>query len=113
VGSDDLLVSAPSKEGQWVVKGTGPDGSKMKMGFSVNVPAAEAQVVALKPNDLDGLFGGKDQYKIAETAEGLREAIQGTRVGSELFPWIMLLILALITAENLLANKFHRDTAAA
>ena len=113
VSSDLLLVAAPSKEGQWVVKGTGPDGSKMKMGFSVNVPAAEAQVVALKPNDLDGLFGGKDNYKIADSAEGLREAIRGTRVGSELFPWIMLLILALITAENLLANKFHRDTAAA
>ncbi len=33
--------------------------------------------------------------------------------GSELFPFLMFLILALVTAENLLANKFHRETAAA
>ena len=83
----------------------------MKMGFSVNVPAAETQVVALKPNDLDGLFGGKDNYKIADDAEEpRREVIKDVRVGYELFPWLMFLILALVTAENLLANKFHRET---
>ncbi|WP_435005738.1 BatA domain-containing protein [Tundrisphaera lichenicola] len=111
--TDTLLIPTPSKEGQWEVKGTGPDGSKMKMGFSVNVPSVEAQVVELKPNDLDGLFGGKDYYKIALDAASLdREQAIG-RYGLELFPWFMLLILALVTAENLLANKFHRDTATA
>ncbi len=111
--SDSLLVSSPQKEGQWKVEGQGPDGSAMKMRFSVNVSPAESQVVALKPNDLDGLFGGKDNYKIADTSEGLREALEKSRVGTDLFPWLMFLILALVTAENLLANKFHRESAAA
>jgi len=109
--SDSLLVSSPQKEGQWKVEGQGPDGSAMKMKFSVNVPAAESQVVALKPDDLDGLFGGKENYKLAESAEGLRAALEKSRVGTDLFPWLMFLILALVTAENLLANKFHRETA--
>ena len=113
VNSDVLLVSAPSKEGHWKVEGKGPDGSQMKMGFSVNVPPAEAQVVALRPNDLDGLFGGKDNYKIADSADNLRDIVGKTRQGSELFPWLMFLILAIVTAENLLANKFHRNKAAA
>ena len=113
VNSDTLLIPSPSKEGHWKVEGKGPDGSQMKLGFSVNVPPAEAQVVALKPNDLDGLFGGKDHYKVAESAENLRDIVGKTRRGSELFPWIMFLILALVTAENLLANKFHRNTATA
>jgi hypothetical protein len=108
-----LLVPTPQKAGQWTVKGTGPDGSQMKMGFSVNVPPTETQVLPLKPNDLDGLFGGKDNYKIAESAQGLREAVEKIRHGDELFPYLMFLILALVTAENLLANKFHRDRAAA
>ncbi len=112
LASDILLVSAPQKQGQWKVEGKGPDGSAMKLGFSVNAPAAESQVVALKPHDLDGVFGGKDNYKIADTAEGLRDAVEKTLYGFELFPWLMFLILALVTAENLLANKFHRDTAA-
>ena len=108
---DVLLIPTPQKAGQWTVKGTGPDGSQMKMGFSVNVPTTEAQVLSLKPNDLDTLFGGKDNYKIAEDAKGLRAAIEKGRFGYELFPYLMLLILALVTGENLLANKFHRDSA--
>jgi hypothetical protein len=110
--TDVLLVPSPAKEGQWKVEGKGPDGSQRKMGFSVNVSALEAQVIALKPNDLDGLFGGKDNYKIADDAQKLRDIVGSTRTGSELFPWLMMLILALVTAENLLANKFHKKTAA-
>lgn len=108
--SDSLLIPGPAREGQWKVEAKGPDGSQMKMGFSVNVSPLETQVVALKPNDLDGLFGGKDNYKLADTAEGLRTVIEKVRHGSELFPWLMMLILALVTAENLLANRFHRET---
>ena len=108
--SDILLVPSPSKEGQWRVDGKGATGSAMKMGFSVNVPTSETRVVALKDNDLDGLFGGKDHYKIADDAASLDRAKASGRVGNELFPILMLLILALVTAENLLANKFHRKT---
>ena len=113
VNSDTLLYPSPSKEGQWKVEGKGPDGSQMKMGFSVNISPAETQVVALKPNDLDGLFGGKDNYKIADDAASLDREQKIGRYGNELFPLLMLLILALVTLENLLANKFHKNTAAA
>ncbi len=110
---DSLLVSSPQLAGQWSVEGQAGDGAKSRLGFSVNVAPAESLVVALKPNDLDGLFGGKDNYKLADSAEGLREAIARGRVGFEIFPWLMALILILVTAESLLANKFHRDVAVA
>jgi hypothetical protein len=109
-GSGMLLVPAPSKEGQWRVDGKTATGSMMKMGFSVNVPTSETQVLALKENDLDGLFGGKDFYKIADDAASLDRAQKGGRIGYEIFPFLMFLILALATAENLLANKFHKET---
>ncbi len=108
--SDILPIQSPSKEGQWKVEGKGPDGSQMKMGFSVNVSPLETQVVALKDNDLDGLFGGKDNYKIADDLAGLVRAQGIGRIGIDIFPWLMMLILALVTAENLLANKFHKET---
>ena len=111
--SDTITISSPQKEGQWRVEGVGADGGKTRLGFSVNVPESEASIVALKPNDLDGLFGGKDNYKLADSAEGLRDAIDKGRIGVEIFPWLMFLILALVTAESILANKFHRDVAKA
>ena len=111
--TDTLLVANPPKPGQWQVEGQASDGSKQKMGFSVNAPATESQVVALKPGDLDGLFGGKERYQEADDPASLETAQSKGRYGIELFPWLMFLILALVTAENLLANKFHRDSAAA
>ena len=110
--SDVLLVPSPPKEGQWRVEGKGPGGSEKKLGFSVNVSPTETQVVALKPGDLDSLFGGKDHYQVAEDAASLEKAKARGRIGYDMFPWLMFLILMLVTAENLLANKFHKTSAA-
>jgi hypothetical protein len=111
--SDVLLVTSPQKEGQWKVEGKGPNGSESRLGFSVNVSPIESQVVALKPDDLDGLFGGKKNYQIANDASELEKAQEIGWIGYDLFPWLMFLILVLVTAENLLANKFHRNVATA
>ncbi|WP_435018884.1 BatA domain-containing protein [Tundrisphaera sp. TA3] len=111
--SDDLLIPSPASLGQWAVEGKAPDGTPVRMGFSVNAPQAESQVVALKPGELDAAFGGKEFYKVADNAQGLRDAQASGRVGTEIFPILMFLILLLVTAENVLANKFHREAVAA
>ncbi len=109
--ADSLVVASPQKDGQYVVEGQAADGSKRRMGFSLNAPSTEAQIVALKSDDLTGLFGGKDRYQVADDPASLERAQSKGRYGTELFPWLMFLILGLVTAENLLANKFHRDSA--
>lgn len=111
--SDSLAIAQPPKEGQWKVEGQAGDGTKLKLGFSINPPATESQVVALKPEALAGLFGDKDRYQVADDPAALERAQSKGRFGFELFPLVMFLILGLVTAENLLANKFHRDSAAA
>jgi hypothetical protein len=111
--SDSLLIPAPSKEGQWKVEGQGPDGSAMKLGFSVNVSPLEAQFVELKPGQLENVFGGKDHFVLVDNAEKLADAQVKGRIGIELFPWMMFLILALVTFESVLANRFHRESAPA
>lgn len=112
-GADALVIQAPPTLGQWTVEGKATDGSPVAMGFSINAPPAESQVVAIKPGELDPVFGGSEHYKVADSAEGLRRAQDMGRVGTEVFPILMILILALVTAENVLANKFHRETAVA
>ncbi len=94
--------------GQWNVLANRAGAEPVRLGFSVNPPAAESNLAALEPTDLDKLLG-KDQYKVASSPEELvRKRTEGT-VGRELFPWVMLLILLLITAESALANTFYRD----
>jgi hypothetical protein len=97
ISTPQLVIAAPQKVGQWT--------------FSVNPPESETRVKALATRDLDALFG-KDKYALADDTESLKRVVAQGRVGRELFPWIMALILALVTAENFLANRFYRERVA-
>jgi hypothetical protein len=108
--SDSLLIVAPQPIGQWTVSASGLEGTGTTLGFSVNPPLAEIQLTALEARDLDTLFG-KDNYKLATDAESLKRVTEQARIGHEIFPWLMFLILILVTAENLLANTFYRESA--
>lgn len=108
--SDALVVVAPQQLGNWSVSASGTEGNAQVIGFSVNPPVAETQFVPLETADLDRLFGGKTRYDLADNAKELERAIRIGHVGHELFPWLMLLIMVIVTAESVLANKFHRET---
>jgi hypothetical protein len=111
--SDKLVVPSRQTRGHWVVDGKAPDGSDIHLGFSVNPPESEATVVPLEEKELVSLFGAKENVQLADDAKSLERAVNNVRVGREIFPWLMLLILVLVTLENLLANRFHRERAPA
>jgi hypothetical protein len=79
-----------------------------KLGFSLNAPRAESQFTPLDTKDLDAIFG-KEGYALAEDAGTLQKLVGVVTVGTELFPWMMMLILLLVTLENLLANTFYKE----
>ena len=109
--SEKLVIPSPQSMGNWRVDGQAPDGSKVVMGFSVNVPESESTVVPLEEKDLNAIFGAKDNVNLADDAASLKRIVEDVHVGHEIFPWLMFLILIIVTLENLLANKFHRETA--
>ena len=105
-----LLITAPPLVGQWTVTASGPDSSPETLGFSVNVPEPETRLATLVEKERDTLFGGKDNYVLTDnTEDGLKRVQEKIRIGRELFPWLMALILLLVTAENILANTFYRE----
>jgi hypothetical protein len=111
VTNDSLVIEDPQPPGQWRVTATGPNNEREELGFSVNPPLGESEFVPLEKGDLDRLFG-KDGYVFADDTAALEKQVSIIRHGQELFPWIMALILVIVTLENLLANKFHRETGA-
>lgn len=110
ITADSLVVVSP-QIGQWTVTGDDPSAATPRMGFSVNAPAGEMAYVPLETSDLDALFGKKG-YMLSDDAQSLKKQIGFIRVGVEIFPWLMALILILLTLENLLANRFYRESAA-
>ena len=108
--SDTLVVDTPQQLGNWTVSASGTEGNAQVIGFSLNPPVAETQFVPLETADLNRLLGGKDRFVLAGDAKELDRAIKIGRVGHELFPWLMLLIMVVVTLESVLANRFYRET---
>jgi hypothetical protein len=104
-----LTMIGPSRDptGQWKVVAS-KRGEKQELGFSVNPPSTEAQLTPINREELDGLFG-KDGYALADDAKRLEEEVKIRTIGREVYPWLMFLILLLVTAENALANTFYRE----
>jgi len=106
---EPLRIASPQFLGQWTVTALGPGGEKTRMGFSLNPPRSEGRFAPLETADLETIFGGKDGYALADDAKSLEQLTELIRVGHELFPWLMMLILAIVTAENYLANTFYKE----
>ncbi len=106
-----ILVASPGEVGQWSVAAKEKEGAERELGFSVNPPRGELQTATLDGHDLDSLFG-KGKYQLADDAASLKHVQGVTRHGQEMFPWIMALILLIVTLENLLANTFYREKSA-
>ena len=106
--NDFLEVIDPPDLGIWSVKATAADNRTADMGFSVNVPDGETKFDPMSPQDLDTVFG-KDNYKLAEDVQTLNQMVINRRLGHEIFPWLMFLILIVVTLENFLANTFYKQ----
>jgi hypothetical protein len=106
--SEFLEIGTPPDLGPWTVKAKAVDNREKLLGFSVNVPRSESQFTQLEKNDLDGIFG-KDGYLLAEDAAAHTNIDKVMRFGHEVFPWMMFLILMVVTLENFLANTFYKE----
>jgi hypothetical protein len=103
-----LEVIAPQAVGQWTVRAIAADNRSSLLGFSVNVPRGESKFALLDSKDLDTIFG-KGGYLLAEDALSHKRVEGVARYGYEIFPWMMFLILLVVTLENFLANTFYRE----
>lgn len=103
-----LEIVAPQTTGQFSVMAVDQDGKESRMGFSVNPPSRESELAPLDEADLETIFG-KDGYMLAENRGELEKFTRIAHVGHELFPWLMVLILVVVTAENFLANTFYKE----
>lgn len=94
--------------GQWTVKAMTEGDRPSVLGFSLNPPRAESRFDVMDAPRLDAVFG-KDGYHLAEDEKSLEKVEGLVRRGHEIFPYLMLLILIVVTLENFLANTFYKE----
>lgn len=82
-------------------------------GFSLDVAAREGDLERVPVEELETIFGRGAVVRI-EGETSLRDVLAGTHTATfDLVPYLMLLLLAGLTLESLLANRFYRRAGAA
>lgn len=98
LGSYDLFTSGERRE--------------LVAGFSLNAPAGESDFTRLLEDELDQLLG-EETYYVARSIEELQGEIQASDIGQEMFPLMLVLVIACFCGEHFVANRFYDPEAEA
>lgn len=80
--------------------------TRSSTGFSVNVSPAESNFKPITEQELNQILG-EDRYSITRDMEGLKRTIRTGRLGVEIFPILVVLLLAVFCLEHFTANYFY------
>ena len=102
-----LTVNTTDTAGTYRLKGE-QDGP-VSRGFSVNLPARASLLERTDKEYFDKLFG-EDRYQLARNRDQILREQGHQRAGREFFPLLMAVLAITLILEQLLANRFYRDT---
>lgn len=101
--SDSIWIEDANELGHYLIK---PRGEGRPISFSVNHDSGESNFSRVTTTDLDNLFG-EGRYSVARDVESLTRSVTAGRLGVEVFPLILGIVLILFCLELLSANQFY------
>lgn len=107
-GESRVNVSDATLTGNYQVQESGA--SVSKTGFSVNTASDESDFQRLTEVQLVALFG-EDRYSVSRNLAELDRIVTNTRMGEELFPYVLTLLLIIFCGEHFVANRFYESVA--
>ena len=81
-------------------------------GFSVNSDDRESNFMQIGDVDLTSMIG-ENRYSRARHIEELDRAVQSSRLGTEVFPLLMVLVVIFFVGEHFVANHFYDEATSA
>ena len=75
-------------------------------GFSINAPSPESDLTRLTKLELDDLLG-ENQYEVARDVDELKDDINASDLGQEVYPMLIMLVVVCFVGEHLVASYFY------
>jgi hypothetical protein len=100
-----LMVAATETVGNYQARAGGGE-SRVDLGFSVNLPAEASQLDRVSDKDLKAVFGDTP-FQLAHSREEINRKVNLGRVGRELYPFLLVLLVLVLAVEQLLSNRFY------
>lgn len=76
------------------------------IGFSANRPPGESDLTRLTAEDLTEYLGA-ERFTVASALTELDRTVRQRRLGQEVYPWVLALLVMLFCGEHLVANRFY------
>ncbi len=106
--AESLVYNFTRFPGQYRLKGVRIQGP-VNRGFSVNIDRNEVSLERIRPEVLDKAIG-KGLYRIAKERNDVQSSLGEGRYGRDLSPFLMMLVVMLIMAEQTMASRFYAQT---
>ncbi len=105
---ESLVYTFTRFPGQYHLKGVRIQGP-VNRGFSVNIDRKEVSLERIQPAVLDKAIG-KDLYRIAKDRKDVQSSLGEGRYGRDLSPFLLMLFVMLIMAEQTMSSRFYAQT---
>ncbi len=102
-----LSISGVEQVGNYQVHCVG-EPAEPDRGFSINLPAQVTQLARLNDQELSDTFG-PFRPRVARTSDQIVRDIHDSRVGREIYPWLILVFAALLAVEYVVGNWFYKS----
>jgi hypothetical protein len=103
----ELTVSSVEQVGNYKVHGVGEPFAPDR-GFSVNLSSQATQLTRLTDQELSEIFG-PFQPRVARSNEQIVRDVHDSRVGIEIYPWLILVFAGLLAIEYVVSNWFYKQ----
>ena len=102
-----IVVSSTEWPGHYRIL-AGGEQERLDTGFSVNMTPDMTDLERVDPGELDALFG-ETAFQLARGRDEIRRELHLGRAGRELYPFLILLVVTVLAAEQVVANRFYRQ----
>ncbi len=107
ISASNHLVQFPytKRSGAYRLRNLGKGESNVR-GFAVNIAKEDLALQRIDPKELRS-FLGSEQINIAKAKEEIESSIGQARYGSELYPFLMLILVLLLLGEQAMSSRFY------
>ncbi len=104
---DAVVVTSTDAPGNYQLAAGGGE-EQVNLGFSVNLPPTVSQLARASQDDLKAAFGDVP-FRLARNRQEIDRSVSAGRIGQELFPYLILLLVLILAGEQVLSNRFYQD----
>ncbi|QDT17252.1 BatA domain-containing protein [Alienimonas californiensis] len=101
-------IARPQAPDGPTAQGRNAAGPALLGAFSVNLPEEESDLTAITTDELDARLG-EGRYTLSRTAEELDLTTVRGRLGEEMFPYLLALLMAVFAGELIVGNRFYES----